>query len=103
MKTGSDSRLACTFCGKSQLEVSRLLVGRSSYICNECVTRCAEVLNGDIKEQIGSVLIDGQGDKSAARDVVVLPLADLRAFQQEVIELLKRVTEMIDRNQLGGA
>lgn len=36
--------LHCSFCGKSQKEVKKLLYGMSVYICNECVLLCAEAL-----------------------------------------------------------
>ncbi|WPX96893.1 ATP-dependent Clp protease ATP-binding subunit ClpX [Candidatus Bandiella euplotis] len=39
--------LHCSFCGKSQTEVKKLLSGMSVYICDECVTLCAEAINND--------------------------------------------------------
>ncbi len=36
--------LYCSFCGKSQQEVARLIAGPFVYICNECVQFCNEVL-----------------------------------------------------------
>lgn len=38
--------LYCHFCGKTQYEVSKLIAGPASYICNECITTC----NGLIAE-----------------------------------------------------
>ena len=35
---------ACSFCGKGQHQVAKLIAGPSVYICNECVRRCAEVM-----------------------------------------------------------
>ncbi len=34
----------CSFCGKSQDEVERLIAGRNAYICNECVELCINVM-----------------------------------------------------------
>ncbi len=34
----------CSFCGRSQSEVKRLIAGLSAYICNECVELCNEIL-----------------------------------------------------------
>lgn len=36
--------LRCSFCGKSQKEVLKLIAGNSAYICNECVELCNEIL-----------------------------------------------------------
>lgn len=34
----------CSFCGKSQHEVSKLIAGPTSFICNECVVLCNEII-----------------------------------------------------------
>lgn len=39
--------LNCAFCGKSNTEVKKLIAGPSSYICNECVELCSEILAED--------------------------------------------------------
>ena len=37
--------LHCNFCGKSQIEVSKLIAGPNNiFICNECVTLCVDIL-----------------------------------------------------------
>lgn len=38
------SKLACSFCGKKQDEVRKLIAGPSVYICNECIELCSEIL-----------------------------------------------------------
>jgi ATP-dependent Clp protease ATP-binding subunit ClpX len=44
---GSDSKnpLYCTFCGKSQHEVRKLIAGPTVYICNECVELCMDIIS----------------------------------------------------------
>lgn len=44
-KTGKD--LACSFCGKTQDEVQRLVAGPDVYICNECIALCGDILKND--------------------------------------------------------
>ncbi|MFM8440645.1 MAG: ATP-dependent Clp protease ATP-binding subunit ClpX [Acidobacteriota bacterium] len=39
--------LRCSFCGKSQAEVKKLIAGPSVYICNECIDICNEIINDD--------------------------------------------------------
>src|SRR3984957_7056822 len=39
--------LRCTFCGKSQLDVRKLIAGPTAFICDECVTLCVKVCQDD--------------------------------------------------------
>ena len=39
--------LRCSFCGKSQNEVKKLIAGPNVYICNECIDICLEIINDD--------------------------------------------------------
>ena len=41
---GSKKVLYCSFCGKSQNEVKKLIAGPSVYICNECVSLCSDII-----------------------------------------------------------
>ena len=43
--------LHCSFCGKSQNEVKKLIAGPSVYICNECIDICLEIINDDDKAE----------------------------------------------------
>jgi ATP-dependent Clp protease ATP-binding subunit ClpX len=46
--TSKDNRLFhCSFCGKTQQDVRKLIAGPSVYICNECVTLCEDILRGE--------------------------------------------------------
>ena len=40
--------IRCSFCGKSEEHVRRLIAGAGSYICNECVELCIKMLDGDL-------------------------------------------------------
>lgn len=39
--------LYCSFCGKSQHAVRKLIAGPTVFICNECVDACTEILRGE--------------------------------------------------------
>ncbi len=39
--------LRCSFCGKMQAQVKRLIAGPQVYICNECVSICNEIVADD--------------------------------------------------------
>ncbi|MCH8492296.1 MAG: ATP-dependent protease ATP-binding subunit ClpX [Idiomarina sp.] len=55
---GSKS-LYCTFCGKSQHEVKKLIAGPSVFICDECVDLCNDIL----KEEIKNIAAESADDK----------------------------------------
>src|SRR3989304_2598325 len=42
-----DSVMRCSFCGKHQREVKRLIAGSKANICNECVSLCNDILAED--------------------------------------------------------
>jgi ATP-dependent Clp protease ATP-binding subunit ClpX len=44
--------LRCSFCGKSQNEVKKLIAGPSVYICNECIDICNEIINDDEQAEV---------------------------------------------------
>lgn len=44
---GRDKVLYCSFCGKSQHEVRKLIAGPSVYVCNECIALCTDIINED--------------------------------------------------------
>jgi ATP-dependent Clp protease ATP-binding subunit ClpX len=44
--------LRCSFCGKSQNEVRKLIAGPAVYICNECIDICIEIINDDEQQEI---------------------------------------------------
>ncbi len=46
--------LRCSFCGKSQNEVKKLIAGPSVYVCNECIDICNEIINDDEKAEATS-------------------------------------------------
>ena len=43
--------IKCTFCGKNQDEVHRIIAGPGVYICNECVELCREIIDEDTAAQ----------------------------------------------------
>ncbi len=44
---GKDKIFHCSFCGKSQHEVRKLIAGPSVYVCDECVALCNDIINED--------------------------------------------------------
>src|SRR5574343_654325 len=52
-KGGNEKLLYCSFCGKSQHEVQRLIAGPQVYICNECVDLCGDIIREETEAKIG--------------------------------------------------
>ncbi len=50
-KSGGDSKiLHCSFCGKNQHEVRKLIAGPAVYVCNECVELCNDIIREETQE-----------------------------------------------------
>ena len=57
----AEEKLHCSFCGKSQDEVKKLVAGRGVYICNECIEVCINIVADEMKEMEqadGKVMFD---------------------------------------------
>jgi ATP-dependent Clp protease ATP-binding subunit ClpX len=50
-----DAHLKCSFCGKSQEKVRKLIAGPGVYICDECVELCNEILDEELLESHGGM------------------------------------------------
>ncbi|WP_407276230.1 ATP-dependent Clp protease ATP-binding subunit ClpX [Halothiobacillus sp. DCM-1] len=48
-KSSDQDRLSCSFCGKPQAEVRKLIAGPSVYICDECVELCNDILREEVE------------------------------------------------------
>ncbi len=50
-KDDTSDQFFCSFCGKNQKEVQKLIAGPSVYICNECIKLCGEIIEDEEKEK----------------------------------------------------
>lgn len=50
-KFDDKNQLKCSFCGKSQDQVKRLIAGPGVYICNECIELCSEIVQEELSEK----------------------------------------------------
>ena len=57
MANHDDSRLKCSFCGKTQDQVKKLIAGPEVYICDECVELCNEILDEECDNDSNAVEI----------------------------------------------
>ena len=49
-KKGSNDNLFCSFCGKNQKEVNKLIAGPAVYICDECILLCGEIIDEETEK-----------------------------------------------------
>ena len=49
MASNDKKEVRCSFCGRTQDEVKRLIAGPNAYICNECVKICAELIEEEME------------------------------------------------------
>ena len=51
-KESSTDPLKCSFCGKSQKQVIKLIAGPGVYICDECIELCVEIIEEEKVETL---------------------------------------------------
>ena len=77
-----DSRLKCSFCGKTQDQVKKLIAGPEVYICDECVDLCNEILD---EEFLDSKESEGEKQESQKLTEVPKPLNIKNYLDQYII------------------
>ena len=50
MTTKTKAPYRCSFCGKSQEQVRKLIAGQGVYICDECINLCQEIIDEEMAE-----------------------------------------------------
>jgi len=58
MSKHNDKQLRCSFCGKSQDQVRRLIAGPNVFICDECIELCQEIINEEFVENYDEEIRD---------------------------------------------
>ncbi|HEY0714948.1 MAG TPA: ClpX C4-type zinc finger protein, partial [Polyangia bacterium] len=53
-KRDDHGHLSCSFCGKSQKEVKKLIAGPTVYICDECIGLCNDIIAEEIEKETES-------------------------------------------------
>ncbi len=48
----NDMMVYCSFCGKSQDEVQKIIAGNNAFICNECVELAQEIIREELAEEV---------------------------------------------------
>lgn len=56
--TDPNGPVTCSFCGKSQDQVKKIVAGPGVYICNECIDLCKEIIDEEFAEDAASQVLD---------------------------------------------
>ena len=84
MAKNEDRGIRCSFCGKRQDQVDRIIAGHSAYICNECVALCGSILGDDF--HVTADPANERGGKSRKNINKRLPKPpEIKAFLDEYI------------------
>jgi ATP-dependent Clp protease ATP-binding subunit ClpX len=85
-----DANLSCSFCGKSQREVKKLIAGPTVYICDECIELCNDIIAEEY----------GQEESAAPRSRVPKPREIKSALDEYVIgqEQAKKILSVAVHN-----
>jgi ATP-dependent Clp protease ATP-binding subunit ClpX len=62
-----DNSICCSFCGKSQNEVKKIIAGPAVFICNECISLCLDIVKEDSKK---SPSINKEGNKITPSEII---------------------------------
>jgi len=54
-KDDPNDNLFCSFCGKNQKEVKKLIAGPAVYICDECIQLCSEIIEEESEKEAGEL------------------------------------------------
>ena len=75
----NDGKIRCSFCGKTQEQVARLISGpNGAFICDECIDICAEILEEEAVE-------NGGGKAEAKEDINLLKPEELKSFLDDYV------------------
>ncbi|MDO8207904.1 MAG: ATP-dependent Clp protease ATP-binding subunit ClpX [Gallionella sp.] len=65
-KKSGEKLLYCSFCGKSQHEVKKLIAGPSVFVCDECITLCNDIMREEIQGEAGK---EDKSDLPVPKDI----------------------------------
>src|SRR5574340_176143 len=68
-KKSGDKLLYCSFCGKSQHEVRKLIAGPSVFVCDECIALCNDIMREEIQNDQAKTDKDGKADLPVPKEI----------------------------------
>ena len=100
--SGSDSSVRCSFCGKTQEQVKRVIAGPGVYICDECIELCADIIEDEFDQEFKSDDLQSfelhlpSEIKSILDEYVIGQDSAKRALAVSVFNHYKRINSKVD-------
>ena len=96
-KKEDENNLFCSFCGKNQKEVTKLIAGPAVYICDECIQLCSEIIDEETEKDSGDIenLLIPKEIKSLLDDYVIEQEAAKKILAVAVYNHYKRLDSPI--------
>lgn len=70
-KKSGDKLLYCSFCGKSQHEVRKLIAGPSVFVCDECIALCNDIMREEVQNDQAKTDRAGKADLPVPKEICV--------------------------------
>ena len=96
-KDEDNDNLFCSFCGKSQKEVNKLIAGPAVYICDECIQLCSEIIEEESEKDADALenLLAPKETKALLDDYVIEQEAAKKILAVAVYNHYKRLNSTV--------
>ena len=91
-----EAHLKCSFCGKSQEQVRKLIAGPGVYICDECIDLCNEILDEELLESPGKTKTGNDTKIASSSSQVSKPVPTLSSIPKPV-----EIKNFLDKQVVG--
>jgi ATP-dependent Clp protease ATP-binding subunit ClpX len=99
---GKGSDLVCSFCGKSQDEVKKLIAGPSVYICDECIELCNEIIEEEYQKEEAATRVNIPKPKEIKAIIDEYVIEQERAKKILAVAMHNHYKRIESRVEMGG-
>lgn len=95
--TDNNGPITCSFCGKTEDQVKKIVAGPGVYICNECIDLCKQIIDDELKDDAAKELLDVPKPREIMKildQYVIGQTAAKKALSVAVYNHYKRINQM---------
>ncbi len=82
----NDDKIRCSFCGKTQSQVRKLIAGpNGAFICDECVDICADIIEEELEDEFDGKLKDTKKKEADTISINLLKPTEMKAFLDDYV------------------